>query len=92
MWEIKGLKQVSAVCQGEKCQFTLMAVINAAGQVLPYQGVYRGRTSDSLPSAQAQNLCDGTHFVFTPGGDKHWRSLQNMKMISHSVFQTLNLG
>ncbi|KAG8699167.1 hypothetical protein FRC11_013896, partial [Ceratobasidium sp. 423] len=79
-WEVKGSKQVSIFGDGDKRQFTLMVAINAAGKVLPFQAIYKGLTSESLPSAQSQQVCTEYRFIFTPGGEKYWSSLESMKI------------
>ncbi|KAG9100505.1 hypothetical protein FS749_014953 [Ceratobasidium sp. UAMH 11750] len=78
-WELKGSAQVPAIGQGEKRQFTLMAAVTAAGQVLPFQTIYKGQTKDSLPSEAARKVCELLGFLFTSGGDKHWSSFESMK-------------
>ncbi|QRV92686.1 hypothetical protein RhiJN_20704 [Ceratobasidium sp. AG-Ba] len=54
-WEVKGSPQVSAVGQGEKRQFTLMVAVTAAGKLLPFQAIFKGKTAESLPSRSAQD-------------------------------------
>ncbi|GAB1524317.1 hypothetical protein RhiTH_007470 [Rhizoctonia solani] len=55
-WELQGSSQVSGVGKEEKQQFMLMAAVTAAGQILPYQAIYKGQTAVSLPSVQADLL------------------------------------
>ncbi|KAG8780155.1 hypothetical protein FRC12_023375 [Ceratobasidium sp. 428] len=81
-WELKGSSQVSAVGQGEKRQFTLMVAATAAGKLLPLQAIYKGKTSNSLPSKAARDTCEHAQFLFTPGGEKHWSNLETMKVVT----------
>ncbi|KAF8609641.1 hypothetical protein BDV93DRAFT_432127 [Ceratobasidium sp. AG-I] len=78
-WELKGSNQVSGVGKDEKRQFTLMVGVTAAGQILPFQSIFKGSTAASLPSAFSRTPCEDHDFLFTSGGDKHWSSLGSMK-------------
>ncbi|QRV95133.1 DDE superfamily endonuclease [Ceratobasidium sp. AG-Ba] len=79
-WELKGSSQVSAVGQSEKRQFTLMVAVAASGDVLPFQAIYKGKTESSLPSEAARKPCEAAGFLFTPGGDRYWSTLDTMKV------------
>ncbi|KAF8594439.1 hypothetical protein BDV93DRAFT_458972 [Ceratobasidium sp. AG-I] len=79
-WELKGAKQVPAIGQGEKRQFTLMVAVTAAGDTLPFQSIFKGSTSVSLPSKAFRRSSEAVGFVFTPGGEKHWSTLDCMKI------------
>ncbi|KAG9086375.1 hypothetical protein FRC06_003131 [Ceratobasidium sp. 370] len=78
-WELKGVSQVPGFGQDKKRQFTLMVAVMAAGQILPFQAIYKGTTKNSLPSERAQATCKSAGFVFTSGGHKHWSNLKSMQ-------------
>ncbi|KAF8598614.1 hypothetical protein BDV93DRAFT_450846, partial [Ceratobasidium sp. AG-I] len=78
-WEVKGANQVPAIAKDEKRQFTLMVSVTAAGQVLPFQAIFKGSTHVSLPSKRARRPCKQVGFLFTSGGKKHWSTLECMK-------------
>ncbi|KAG9075971.1 hypothetical protein FRC06_009782, partial [Ceratobasidium sp. 370] len=78
-WELKGVPQVPGFGQDEKHQFTLMVAVMAAGQIVPFQAIYKGTTKNSLPSERAQATCKSAGFVFTLGGHKHWSNLKSMQ-------------
>lgn len=80
-WELKGVSQVSAVGQAEKRHFTLMVAVTASGDILPFQAIYKGKTASSLPSKAARKACEAAGFVFTPGGEKHWSTIEAMKAV-----------
>ncbi|GAB1527293.1 hypothetical protein RhiTH_010468 [Rhizoctonia solani] len=80
-WEIQGSSQVSGVGKEEKQQLMLMAAVTAAGQILPYQAIYKGQTAVSLPLVQACLLCEAYKFVFISGGNKHWSTLDTMMIL-----------
>jgi hypothetical protein len=80
-WELRGAKQVPTIGQGEKHQFTLMVAITAAGKTLPFQVIFKGKTSGSLPLPKSHEGCEKVGFVFTPGGEKHWSTLDCMKTV-----------
>ncbi|KIK82151.1 hypothetical protein PAXRUDRAFT_154433 [Paxillus rubicundulus Ve08.2h10] len=48
-----GAKQVAVIGQEEKCAFSLVVGISAAGDLLPFQVIYQGKSKRSLPSTKA---------------------------------------
>ncbi|KAG2039926.1 hypothetical protein BDR03DRAFT_932973 [Suillus americanus] len=49
-YEVKGSKQVAVLGQDEKRAFTTLVGISAAGDALPFQIIYCGKTKCSLPA------------------------------------------
>lgn len=94
-WEIRGAKQVPTIGNGEKRQFTIMVAITASGMMLPWQVIFKGKTPVSLPSESSRRRCEQLGFHFTPGGEKHWSTLECMKLVSRKphlfIFNLLNL-
>ena len=78
-----GSKQVEAVGKDEKRAFTLMVGISMSGEVLPFQVVYTGKTSGSLPTSDAPNYTKATkelkfHFEYS-GNDTYWSTMATMQ-------------
>ncbi|KAF8596458.1 hypothetical protein BDV93DRAFT_534727 [Ceratobasidium sp. AG-I] len=97
-WELRGAKQVLAIGCGEKRQFTVMVAITASGMMLPWQAIFKGKSNVSLPSESSRRKCEDLEFIFTPGGDKHWSTLECMKqwieliIVPHIERQCQRLG
>ena len=78
----KGSKQVEVVGKDEKRGFTLVVGISMSGDVLPFQAIYAGKTSRSLPSPNAPSYHKATEvlkFRIESGGDNHWSTQGTMK-------------
>jgi len=82
----KGAAQVDAVAKDEKRVYTLLVVSTAAGDFLPFQQVWGGKTSHSLPSATAPRMKDALErcFHFTNAASEknpnsHFSTLKTMK-------------
>ena len=74
----KGSKQVEVVGKDERQGFTAVVGISMSGEVLPFQGVFAGTTSHSLPSLNAGDYEKATKtlkFRFVSGGENHWSTL-----------------
>jgi hypothetical protein len=89
-WHPQGDKQVAIIGEEEKRQFTLMVAFSAAGDLLPFQAIYSGKTETSLPSSQLRKNAEPIQFDMS-GGTKHWSNLNCMKLVSHryKTVQTL---
>ena len=77
-----GSKQVDVVGKDEKRAFTVVVGISMAGDVLPFQAVYTGTTSRSLPKPDAPGYHEATEvlkFCFESGGSNHWSTLSTMQ-------------
>ena len=78
----KGSKQVDVVGKDEKQGFTLVVGVSMSGDVLPFQAIYAGSTSHSLPSPAASDYHKATTtlgFRFESGGSNHWSTLSTMQ-------------
>ena len=78
-----GSKQVEVLGKDERRGFTLMVGISMGGEVLPFQAIYAGKTSGSLPSSGAPNYSKATkdlkfHFESSKT-DNHWSTIGTMK-------------
>ncbi|KAF9515806.1 hypothetical protein BS47DRAFT_1293384, partial [Hydnum rufescens UP504] len=78
-WAPTGAKQVSTMAKEEKRQFTLMVASSAAGDMLPFQSIHKGKTVASLPLAKARARGESMGILWTAGGDTHWSSLGAMQ-------------
>jgi hypothetical protein len=78
----RGSKQVGVIGNEEKRAFTVLLAVNAAGDRLPMQCVYEGKSPRSTPTASAANRkeCDDAHFCFVFSGKtgNHWSNQKTM--------------
>jgi len=81
-WAERGAKQVSLVGGDKKRAFTIMVSVASDGTLLPFQAIYKGKTSRSLPSKHAPCWGDATNagirFEFS-GMDTYWSNQQLMQ-------------
>ncbi|KAJ7889710.1 hypothetical protein B0H13DRAFT_1887903 [Mycena leptocephala] len=80
----RGAKQVDLVTKDEKRPYTMMVVSSAAGDFLPIQAVWAGKTGGSLPTKNAEKMQEAVNhgFIFS--------SAQSRKKGSHfSTFLTM---
>jgi hypothetical protein len=78
-WEVKNSKQVMVHRVEDKRQITVAASSAANGKVLPFQVIFQGLTSRSLPPLNDGRIaCEesGWHVTFT---SNHWSSLDTCK-------------
>ncbi|KAJ7083055.1 hypothetical protein B0H15DRAFT_760336, partial [Mycena belliarum] len=79
----RGSKQVGLIGNEEKRAFTTLLAVSAAGDLLPPQCVYEGKTDRSTPSSTATNHkeCDaaGFRFVFSGKASNHWSNQKTMR-------------
>jgi hypothetical protein len=54
-WNERGVKQVTTHGLEEKRAFTLMVGVSAAGQLLPFQSIWGGKTAASLPETGTED-------------------------------------
>ena len=78
MWTEKGTKQVDVFGKEEKRQFTLMVGTSAAGDILPFQSIHKGKTTGILQGVQYRKEGKELGFCWVPGGQKHWSSFKSM--------------
>jgi hypothetical protein len=81
-WAKSGSKQVGMVGMDEKRAFTLVVAVAANGTLLPFQAVFLGKTSTSLPSARdSQNYTDAIQASFKfecSGNGTYWSNQRTM--------------
>ncbi|KAF9520430.1 hypothetical protein BS47DRAFT_1357617 [Hydnum rufescens UP504] len=82
-----GAKQVAAMAKEEKHQFTLMVATSAAGKVVPFQSIHKGKTGASLPSQESHAEGEKMGILWTPGGLTHWSSILSMKVWVDKVLE-----
>ncbi|EPS95422.1 hypothetical protein FOMPIDRAFT_1132449 [Fomitopsis schrenkii] len=100
-----GSRQVDVAAKDEKRAYTLCVATSADGDILPFQQIWSGQTSRSLPEREADGMNDalghGFHFAFAASSKKtsHFSTLKTMKewmvhilkpYIEHKI-QELNL-
>jgi hypothetical protein len=88
-WNKSGVKQVSAVSAEEKRSFTLNVGISMSGEALPFQAMFSGQTSWSLPSTSTPKYTEVTenlHFRFLPTKtENHWSTQATMELYVHEI-------
>jgi hypothetical protein len=87
-WETKGSKHVLIHGVDDKRQFTVAASSAASGEVLPFQVIFQGLTSCSLPP-----LNDGRHDCNNVGwhltqSSNHWSTLDTCKEFVQTILVT----
>ena len=90
-----GTNQVTIVGKEDKRAFTIMVGVSMSGEVLPFQIMYAGMTSASLPDLddpksefkaandEAERL--GFRFEFTRTPGKHWSNINTMKSYVRNI-------
>lgn len=86
-WAPRGDKQVPAIGQEEKRAFTTMVAFTASGYMLPFQAIYKGKTTLSLPSVEVRQAAEAMGILFTSRGDRHWSNLPCMIEVSDIIMQ-----
>ncbi|KAG1900159.1 uncharacterized protein F5891DRAFT_922199, partial [Suillus fuscotomentosus] len=80
-YEEVGSKQVTVVGQEEKRAFTVVVGISASGNALPFQVIYCGKTTCSLPSKSMPQFKKAQHLGFKlcfSNTDMHWSMFELM--------------
>ncbi|KAG6863222.1 hypothetical protein C0993_012433, partial [Termitomyces sp. T159_Od127] len=85
-WHNTGSKQVDLNTKNEKCAYTLLVVSTPTGEFLPFQQVWSGKTSASLPKPTAPRMEEaveqGMHFTVANSQTSprsHFSTLKTMK-------------
>jgi len=78
-----GSKQVEVLGKDERRGFTLMVGVSLSGEVLPFQAIFAGKTSGSLPSPKAAGYSKAIeelkfHFEVSRQNN-HWSTIETMK-------------
>ncbi|KAJ7934276.1 hypothetical protein B0H13DRAFT_2306007 [Mycena leptocephala] len=83
-WATRGAKQISVVGVEEKRAFTLVVNLGGDGQLLAFQGVFKGSTGRSRPNTSVRGHPEltalGCKFV-SSGTDTYWSNLETQKML-----------
>ncbi|KDQ50959.1 hypothetical protein JAAARDRAFT_87431, partial [Jaapia argillacea MUCL 33604] len=86
-WAPMGSKQVSVVSDDEKRAVTLIVSISNSGVLLPFQAVYVGESSRSLPKKTAlkyREMQDAGMF-FASGGASYWSTQETMQGLVEDI-------
>ncbi|TDL14855.1 hypothetical protein BD410DRAFT_845671 [Rickenella mellea] len=81
-FEVQGAKQVAVVGEEEKCAFTLVAAVSGAGDLLPFQAIYKGKTKRSVPSDIAPRRDEAEQLGFRlsfSNTDTYWSTFELMQ-------------
>ena len=88
-WAETGSKQVGLVGMDEKMAFTLVVGVSADGTLLPFQTIFVGKTTTSLPSApDSPNYSDAINagFKFEPSGTgTYWSNQRTMRLYINDI-------
>ncbi|QRV73434.1 ATP-binding cassette sub-family A member 6 [Ceratobasidium sp. AG-Ba] len=88
-WNASGERQVHVLGLDEMRAFTLLVAASLSGDILPFQAIYDGKTSRSLPDRTACGYTEALQLGFLlefSGSDTYW-SIQ--KTMQHFVSQIL---
>ncbi|KAJ7125507.1 hypothetical protein C8R43DRAFT_867773, partial [Mycena crocata] len=86
-WNERGAKQVATVGQEEKRAFTLVPSISASGVLLHMQGVFTGKTNQSLPLGSIhyeEAIALGYQLVFS-GTGTYWSNHDTMHLLVDTI-------
>ncbi|KIO20133.1 hypothetical protein M407DRAFT_16027 [Tulasnella calospora MUT 4182] len=89
-WAPTGSKQVAVVGLEEKRAFTVVVGVTCAGQAVPFQVIYKGATTASVPSPAATSYtdCRNLGFRFLPSGtETYWASFETMVMYLRDIIE-----
>lgn len=93
-FDVRGARQVDIAGRDEKRAYTLCVATTPAGDILPFQQVWAGKTRTSLPSSSADGYVDaigqGSHFAVADSSKKmsHFSTLKTMKEVHYlTVFR-----
>jgi hypothetical protein len=88
-WNERGAKQVTTHGLEEKRAFTLMVGVSAAGNLLPFQSIWGGKTSASLPSTSTDGYRQalGLGFRFEVSGipGNYWATEGTMQSYVQNI-------
>jgi DDE superfamily endonuclease len=81
-FELMGAAQVPVLGLEEKRAFTLVVAVSGLGEVLPFQAIFQGKTSQSTPSTKAPGREEATRLGFLfeySGTDTYWSNQATMR-------------
>ena len=86
-WDVKGTKHVAVIGVEDKRQITVTVSSSAAGNLLPFQVIFGGKSIRSLPPLnQGRKLCEdaGWHITNT---ENHWSNLETCKEFVEKILE-----
>lgn len=90
-YEQRGARDVKIAAKGEKRAFTLYVASTPAGDILPFQAVWAGKTDHSLPKCPEVADAQRQGIIFTPANSgkrtSHFSTLHSMKIYVTDVLQ-----
>ncbi|KAF8599168.1 hypothetical protein BDV93DRAFT_449716 [Ceratobasidium sp. AG-I] len=81
-WNSSGERQVHVLGVEEKRAFTLLVAVSLSGDVLPFQAIYSGKTSRSLPESTALGFAAASTLGFSldySGTSTYWSTQATMR-------------
>ncbi|KAG9080057.1 hypothetical protein FS749_008139 [Ceratobasidium sp. UAMH 11750] len=81
-WNAAGERQVHVLGVEEKRAFTLLVAASLSGDILPFQAIYGGKNSRSLPDANARGSAEALRLGFLldySGSDTYWSTQSTMQ-------------
>ncbi|EKM53853.1 uncharacterized protein PHACADRAFT_97784 [Phanerochaete carnosa HHB-10118-sp] len=63
-YEVKNSKQVICIGKEEKRAFTILVGVSASGVALPFQAIWKGKSTGSLPSRSAPRYAEAEKLGF----------------------------
>ena len=90
-WEVRGSKHVAVTGIEDKRQVTVAVSSSLSGNILPFQVIFTGTTSRSLPPMNlGRKMCEevGWHITHTTN---HWSNLDSCKAFVKEILQPYRL-
>ncbi|THU81984.1 hypothetical protein K435DRAFT_610801, partial [Dendrothele bispora CBS 962.96] len=87
-WNKRGEKQVGSIGKDEKRAFTLVPLISASGELLPFQAIFQGSTDASCPSKSSPFYQEAKElgFCIEPSKTKtYWSTMETMKSLVNDI-------
>ncbi|QRV83006.1 DDE superfamily endonuclease [Ceratobasidium sp. AG-Ba] len=88
-WNPSGARQVNIIGADDKRAFTLLVAASAFGNLLPFQAIYAGKSTRSLPHCSSSGFLDATKHGFRlefSGTESYWANFTTMcDWVSHTL-------
>ncbi|KAF8505233.1 hypothetical protein JB92DRAFT_2622660, partial [Gautieria morchelliformis] len=87
-WTKAGSKQVGIVGSKERQAFTLMVSVTISGLLLPFQSIWHGKTSLSLPPSKSKDYVAANlaGFLWEPSNSHtYWSTHETMHSFMHNI-------
>ncbi|KAG8695976.1 hypothetical protein FRC09_008822 [Ceratobasidium sp. 395] len=81
-WNPSGERQVHILGNEEKRAFTLLVAASLSGEILPFQAIYGGKTSRSLPDSNTRGHAEARKLGFLldfSGSETYWSTMTTMQ-------------